>query len=183
MLLSLEVALRARKEKCIYELTPSDRATAASAHPPGRPTPSFYLPSTRRPSRDNDVLEPSQTTHHSVIHPFWLGATSSVSPTRSTAMSAPPSDPPQTDDHLDPVQLQQELEELKADHVRQEVEHEQAVSDALTRVAELERSLEEEKKEKIELKSKEEGLGQANLLPIEPSPSTLPSVRRIVRSY
>lgn len=80
-------------------------------------------------------------------------------------MSAPPSDPPQMNDHLDPLQLQQELEELKADHVRQEVEHEQTVSDALARVAELERSLEEEKKGKVELKSKEEGLGQSTPFP------------------
>jgi len=55
--------------------------------------------------------------------------------------------------------LQHELEEAQAAQLRQEIEHEQAVSDALARVAELERQLEAEKQGKVELKSKEDGLG------------------------
>lgn len=72
----------------------------------------------------------------------------------TTAAAAPTSSDPTAHS------LQLELGEAQAAQLRQEIEHEQAVSDALARVAELERQLEAEKQSKVELKSKEDGLGE-----------------------
>lgn len=79
-------------------------------------------------------------------------------------MSAP-AGPSAGDEPTGAVALQLELEEAQAARLRQEIEHEQAVSDALARVAELERQLEDERTGKGELKSKEAGLGASSLSP------------------